>query len=171
MLIIHYMVVESIGILISFILTPEYATRRLNRTKMFYGDYLSRYVLLSSLAVLILLLSLLLFSKSVRNNNVSYDDAEDKEEKNYYYHVAKRAFLHFCDQERVEDRNSLLDFIRVVSLWSVNHDNTTSGTITNQNSPWEPVRTTTYYDTTVLPDEIWDYLKEQIIGLNQAPTK
>ena len=85
--------------------------------------------------------------------------------------VAKRAFLLFCDQERVEDRNSLLDFIRVVSPWSVNHDNTASGTITNQKSPWEPVRTATYYDTTVLPDEIWDYLKEQITGMNQAPTK
>lgn len=78
--------------------------------------------------------------------------------------AAKTAFLCFCDHHGIEDKKIYLDFIRIVSPWSVYHDNTTSGTIMNQSHTWGSGNYGMYYDTTVLPDDTWEYLENRILG-------
>ena len=83
------MVVESIGIPLCYYLNPDFYDLRINRTKMFYGDYLSSYVFLSSIAIIVLLLSLLFFAHDNKERIDTETEQENasatQNEKNYYY--------------------------------------------------------------------------------------
>lgn len=78
--------------------------------------------------------------------------------------AAKAAFLRFCDLHGIEDKKMYLDFIQLVSPWSVYHDNTMSGAIMNPNHTGGSGNFGSYYDITVLPDDTWEYLKNRILG-------
>ena len=70
MIIIHYLFVTGFGVPIAYLFAPEYTGMRLNRSKMFYGIYLDKYILISTVALSSILLAVLLFSQTKRGCEV-----------------------------------------------------------------------------------------------------
>ena len=95
MLIIHYLFVTGFGIPIAYLFAPEYTDMRLNRSKMFYGVYLDKYVLISVVALSSILLAVLMFSQTKRGCEVFLDDSFN-EGKNYYYEIGLFLLIAFA---------------------------------------------------------------------------
>lgn len=95
MIIIHYLFVTGFGVPIAYLFAPEYTGMRLNRSKMFYGIYLDKYILISTVALSSILLAVLLFSQTKRGCEVFLGDSF-REGKNYYYEIGLFLLISFA---------------------------------------------------------------------------
>lgn len=78
MMVLYYTVIQGIGIPLAHLLDSEYVYIYLNRAKVFYGNYMDKYVALTVLAV-----SVVIFSIAISYN---------KRQKNGLYHVQEQMF-------------------------------------------------------------------------------
>ena len=94
MVVIYYMFFQAAGLPLAYVVNPEYTLLRLNRSKMFYGLYIDRYIALSLLALTCIIL-VFIFSKNSKKYSYEIDFNNIEKRTNVYYEIGMTLLLLF----------------------------------------------------------------------------